>query len=1046
MRIIAIVSCLLFLLAAFLFLLIERKKLSVKKRPHVIRYALFFGLLIRLVLAPVIEGFPNDMALFRFWSRKAAENFTGLYQGDFFLDYPPLYMYVLFLIGKLAGLLGLAGGEWLDILLLKLPSIAADLITGYLLYRAAEDRLPGNWPVLVSAIYLFNPAVLLDSTVWGQVDSFLVMFLALGFLMLSSKRPALAGIPLAAAVLTKPQGLIFLPVVFFELLKRRDWKQLLKTLACGIASIFVVILPFALRQGPAWIFRLYFNTAEGYPYASLNAFNFFSLIGANLKSDSEAFLMLSYQQWGILLMIGLTVFTAILYWKGKGPQLPYVGAVAFSMGFFMLSVRMHERYLFPVLFFLLMILIQTRDKWSLIFYGVASFTVFANTFAVLDRMLKAGSPHIPPGHPVLLLVSALNIILFAAVLIWSWRNVVQGKSQPLYIRAPKKPLEDGPLWFSPEKSGERRTRRPEPKEYAPLHVEKKDFAVMAVLTALYLCITLIHLGDFAVPETEWVGKNSGDSFVLDLGKEQYVDRMTFYCGLGEGACHAWYEDANGEYRSLADMEMDEFYKWKVLNVSQLTSRIRIEVADPGGAIKEIGLFGEKEGKWNSLAFKVRNTDGTRVQGDLLHLADEPDLARPRADYRNGTYFDEIYHVRTAYEHLHRIKPYEWTHPPFGKILISAGIALFGMNPFGWRIMGTLTGAAMIPIMYLFGKKLFQRSFYGFCAAFLMMFDLMHFAQTRIATIDSYTTLFVMLMYYYMADAFLQKSYRKGFGKSLKPLFFSGLFFGLGAATKWSALYGAPGLAVLFFTAKYGEYKDYRAAKGGAKEDAKGSSSPAWMEKFMPVYMWKTMLCCVLFFILVPAALYLLSYLPYLRVPGMKFSDILEYQKSMFHYHSTLKSGHPFQSAWWSWPLMVRPIWYYQGVDLPAGMASTISSFGNPAIWWSGIPAFLAAVRAAWKENKAMFLVVIALLSLYIPWMAVPRSAFIYHFFPMVPFLILSIVYGIKCLMEKGVRKGWIYGYLGLVAIVFVLFYPAVSGMVVPKAYIEGLRWFPSWVF
>ena len=327
MRIIAIVSCLLFLFAVFLFSFIEKKKLSVKKRPHAIRCVLVFGLLIRLALAPVIEGFPNDMALFRFWSRKAAENFTGLYQGDFFLDYPPLYMYVLFLIGKLAGLLGLAGGEWLDILLLKLPSIAADLITGYLLYRAAEDRMPGGWPILVSAIYLFNPAVLLDSTVWGQVDSFLVMFLALGFLMLSSKRPALAGIPLAAAVLTKPQGLVFLPVIFFELLKRRDWKQLLKTLACGIASIFVVILPFALRQGPDWIFRLYFNTAEGYQYASLNAFNFFSLIGANLKSDSEAFLMLSYQQWGILFMIGLTVFTAVLYWKGKGPQLPYVSAV-----------------------------------------------------------------------------------------------------------------------------------------------------------------------------------------------------------------------------------------------------------------------------------------------------------------------------------------------------------------------------------------------------------------------------------------------------------------------------------------------------------------------------------------------------------------------------------------------------------------------------------------------------------------------------------------------------------------------------------------------
>ena len=1083
MSIIAIVSYLLFLLAIAGFILLGKKKLPVtdKKRPYAIRYVLVFALLLRLALAPVIEGFPNDMALFRFWSRKAVENFTGLYQGDFFLDYPPFYLYVLFLTGKLAGLLGLAGGEPLDIVLLKLPSITADLVTGYLLYRAAKDRLPGIWPVLVSAIYVFNPAVILDSTVWGQVDSFLVMFLALGFLLLSSKRPALAGLPLAAAVLTKPQGLIFLPVVFFELLKRKDWKLLLKTAVYGIVSGIVIILPFALRQGPAWIFRLYFNTAEGYQYASLNAFNFFSLIGANLKPDSGTLLFFSYKQWGFFFLFAMVAFTAVLYWKGKGPQLPYVGALVLSFGVFMLSVRMHERYLFPVLFFLLVILIRTRDKWSLFFYGVASFTVFVNTFVVLDQMLKEDYPHIDPDHPVLLLISALNMLLFLAVLVWSWRYAVKGESEPLDRKAPADVIQGGPLWFSSGKSRSSRSAGPE-EEYPPLHTGKKDITVMTVMTALYLAIALVNLGGFAAPETEWSGKNAGDGFILDLGEERQVLRLTFYCGLGEGSYRAWYQDADGEYRSLDDIDVDDFYKWKVLEILQPTSRIKIQVKDPGGVIKEIGVFGKEgteplisatpppdtespdkeggapsatpfpiaelaaKGEVEPLAFEVRNLDDTKAEGDLLHLTDEQDRIQYRDDYRTSTYFDEIYHARTAYEHLNRIKPYEWTHPPLGKILISVGIALFGMNPFGWRIIGTLVGAAMIPLMYLFGKKLFQKSFYGFCAAFLMMFDLMHFAQTRIATIDSYTTLFVMLMYYYMADYCLQKSYRKGFAQSLKPLFLSGLFFGLGAATKWSALYGAPGLAVVFFAAKYREYRDYRTAKRLGQGDGETGKAPAWVEKFMPVYMWKTMLYCVFFFILLPVGIYLLSYIPYRMVPGMKFSDILEYQKSMYHYHSTLKSEHAFQSQWWSWPLMIRPIWYYQGKDLPSGMASTIVSFGNPAVWWPGIPAFLAAIHGAWKKNRAMFLVVVALISQYIPWMLISRSSFIYHFFPIVPFLILSIVYVLKRLTERGVRKYWIYGYLGLVGILFVLFYPAVSGLVVTKAYIDWLRWFPSWVF
>ena len=200
------------------------------------------------------------------------------------------------------------------------------------------------------------------------------------------------------------------------------------------------------------------------------------------------------------------------------------------------------------------------------------------------------------------------------------------------------------------------------------------------------------------------------------------------------------------------------------------------------------------------------------------------------------------------------------------------------------------------------------------------------------------------------------------------------------------------------------------------------------------------------FIIIPAAVYLLSYIPYLMVPGMEFSDILNYQKSMYRYHSGLESTHSFQSDWWTWPLMIRPIWYYQGKDLAEGMASTIASFGNPAVWWAAVPAFFAAVRAAWRKNKAMILIVIAVLSLYAPWILISRSAFIYHFFPMVPFMMLAIVYVIKVWREKGGSMKYIYGYLGLVLILFIMFYPAVSALVVPKTYIKFLRWLPSWVF
>jgi dolichyl-phosphate-mannose--protein O-mannosyl transferase len=95
----------------------------------------------------------------------------------------------------------------------------------------------------------------------------------------------------------------------------------------------------------------------------------------------------------------------------------------------------------------------------------------------------------------------------------------------------------------------------------------------------------------------------------------------------------------------------------------------------------------------------------------------------------------------------------------------------------------------------------------------------------------------------------------------------------------------------------------------------------------------------------------------------------------------------------------------------------------------------------------MLAVFIALVSLYLPWVLVSRIAFIYHFFPVLPFVMLSIVYVLKSMSEK--YRGWCYIayiYLAGVAVLFVVFYPALSGMEVSQGYIEHLKWLKSWYF
>lgn len=125
-----------------------------------------------------------------------------------------------------------------------------------------------------------------------------------------------------------------------------------------------------------------------------------------------------------------------------------------------------------------------------------------------------------------------------------------------------------------------------------------------------------------------------------------------------------------------------------------------------------------------------------------------------------------------------MKPYEITHPPLGKLIISVGISIFGMNPLGWRVMGNLFGIMMLIVIYLFAKRIFKNSYCALAAMLFLAFDFMHFTQTRIATIDSFAVFFIMLMYYLMYIYYDSSTKELSYKNSLKILAACGFVFGL----------------------------------------------------------------------------------------------------------------------------------------------------------------------------------------------------------------------------------------------------------------------------
>ena len=167
---------------------------------------------------------------------------------------------------------------------------------------------------------------------------------------------------------------------------------------------------------------------------------------------------------------------------------------------------------------------------------------------------------------------------------------------------------------------------------------------------------------------------------------------------------------------------------------------------------------------------------------------------------------------------------------------------------------------------------------------------------------------------------------------------------------------------------------------------------------------------------------------------------------MFSYHSGLEDTHPFSSKWYTWPVMLKPVWYYTS-SIGEGLKSTIVGIGNPAIWWVGILGALYTLISAIKSKKLenVFLIVM-MLALFLPYAFIGRVMFMYHYFPVLPFLMLGIVALLKFLHEK-FKNIWIIGiYIAAVIILFGWFYPVVSGSSMPETYIDSLKWVSTWYF
>ena len=545
---------------------------------------------------------------------------------------------------------------------------------------------------------------------------------------------------------------------------------------------------------------------------------------------------------------------------------------------------------------------------------------------------------------------------------------------------------------------------------------KLDQLLLAALTLVYAVIALLNLGTLSFPTSVYEGA-VGDSFVLDFRETVDIDEVWFNGNVSQGTLRFVADDGTEEVYTL---DQGNMFKWHEASMSFTTRYLTVYVENRPVALNEAAFFAQEE------LLPV-----TVAAGEAQALTDEQDTVPDAPSYFNGMIFDEIYHARTAYENIHNMSVYEWTHPPLGKLIIALGVLIFGMKPFGWRIMGALFGVAMVPLMYVFAKRIFKRTDFAFITAGLWAFDCMHFTQTRIATIDVYGVFFILLMFFFMYEYVRQDYFAAPLKDKLKPLALSGVAFGLGCASKWIGCYAGAGLAVvLFYHLLLALFEAYKGHDQGASE----RRQLFWKR------LWATAGWCCLWFLLVPGLIYFASYFPYYRYEaslrqsyGLRdmWATLLKNQKDMYSYHSGLTATHMCQSMWYQWPFTFKSVWFY--VSGNGERISNISSTGNPAVWWvsavGAVCLFLEWVLGKVKRNAVHPILFVGVAANYLPWVLVTRCVFLYHFFATVPFILLSTVYLFFLLEQENRRMHWVkWAWLCLAVVYFILLYPAISGL------------------
>ncbi|MCC3424734.1 MAG: phospholipid carrier-dependent glycosyltransferase [Microcoleus sp. PH2017_01_SCD_O_A] len=467
---------------------------------------------------------------------------------------------------------------------------------------------------------------------------------------------------------------------------------------------------------------------------------------------------------------------------------------------------------------------------------------------------------------------------------------------------------------------------------------------------------------------------------------------------------------------------------------------------------------------------------------------------------NAFVFDEVYYAKFANDYLTKT-PFFNAHPPLSQYIIAIGIAIgthlpFGktavnglagstLSPWDYRWLNALTGSFIPLVVGALAYQLVRRHTFAFLAAFFIACDGLFLVESRYALNNIYLVLFGIL-----GQLFILKSVESEGKKRWLWLVLAGIGFGASAAIKWNGLWFLFGTYLILICAWV-----VRLIQGNrGDEEQSAEVNPALLPPESPVQRLTQLkfLEVILSLAVIPVLVYSISWIPHLHLnPTPNFWQM---QTEILTYHQRIKSGpdvHPYCSAWYSWPLMLRPIvYFYKSISsnaqsdpvlppLPSGVNPVIldvHAMGNPLLWWLSTLALLLVIGVlvhrvlVWRETRrvasvdaieqqrpilfppttemwmALYLIVNWVANL-LPWVKVTRCVFLYHYMGCSVFAALALAWWTDRWLHspqtrlRGMGVTIIFMVLGA----FIFWMPLYLGLPLSQMEWKIRMWLPSWV-